>query len=72
MYGVYDAQQGFHYHLRRALDGWLMSPQVADAIILEFTVQWNLNAEHQYMGRPKWGFVCVEMLDDIRVRVGLQ
>lgn len=59
--------QGFHYHLRRALDGWVMSPQVANAIIMEFVTQWNLTAEHNHMGKPHWGITCVEVLDVLRV-----
>jgi len=60
-------RQGFHYHLRRALDAWVMSPEVADATMLEFVSAWNVKMEHNHMGRPHWGLRDLEVLDSLKV-----
>jgi hypothetical protein len=61
------SRQGWHLHLRKALDSWAIAPDVADAVMLELAFQWNVKMEHNHMGHPPWGFTSLDMLDRLKV-----
>jgi hypothetical protein len=65
-YGLYV--QGFHLHLRKCMDAPCVSPEIADAVILEFISQWNQNVEEKHMGAPHYGLASLQLLDECVVR----
>jgi len=44
-----------------------MSPEVADACIMEFTFRWNQVASRNHKGEPDYGFFSLEILDEVQV-----
>jgi hypothetical protein len=68
LYGNGLYVQGFHLHLRKCIDAPCVSPEIADAVILEFMSQWNQNAEEKHMGAPHYGLASLQMLDECVVR----
>ena len=57
--------EGFHRHLLTAVKTWNLSPEMMDAVILEFVTSWNNTAQVRNKGEADIGHTDFALMDDI-------
>ena len=56
--------EGFHHHFQnQVIRGWVCSPELMDAAVLEFTHTWNVDTRARNCGAEDFGFYDLELLD---------
>ena len=56
--------EGFHYHLRRLLSSFYISPLLMDAITLSFVHKWNLDTGVRNLNQTKLFTTLTELVDE--------
>ena len=55
--------EGLHRHLYTCVKGWNMSPEMMDAIFLEYAVTWNMQTQEPYKDGSDPGHTDYDLLD---------
>ena len=55
--------EGFHHHLADVVHGWVCSPELMDAAVMEFVHRWNIDARIRANGERDFGFYDLEIMD---------
>ena len=60
-----SALEGWHFHLRSALQGFTMGAALVDAIVVELQVRWNMKSGVKNRRDASFGVHDPELLDDL-------